>query len=252
MGRKYTGWDGNASGKRAGLETFVKLTSEHFNNGVWNNGTWSVRAMNNKNFKARPSVHGTGRAADMSWRRMNNGKGFGVYDTALQVVEFWVANAELFMIEEIHDYYPKPHGRGWRCDRSAWKVYDKPTIGSAPNGDWFHVEIAPAYADNADYYTQAFAAATKGAPAPTMTPAPATKAGIDVSPSGGMTFAYPGHPVSLGHEHEVEVMLIQAVVGAKPDGDFGPRTEALVKAWQTKNGLKPDGVVGPVTWDKMF
>lgn len=249
MGRSYTGWDGNASGKRAGLEKFVQLTSEHFGAGVWNNGTWVVRNMNNKNVKARPSVHGTGRAADVSWRKAG-ARGFGSYETALQVVDFWVANAELFMIEEIHDYFPKPFGRGWRCDRSAWRVYDKPTIGSAPGGDWFHVEIAPAYADNADYYVQAFAAATKGAPAPKMTPAPATK-GLDMSPSGGMVFAYPGNPVIKGSKGDA-VKLVQAVIGAKPDGDFGLKTEQAVMAWQKANGLKPDGVVGPVTWDKMF
>lgn len=249
MGRKYTGWDGNASGKRAGLETFVKLTVEHFGNGVWNVGTWSVRNMNNKNFKARPSVHGTGRAADVSWRKAG-ARGFGNYDTALQVVDFWIANAELFMIEEIHDYFPKPYGRGWRCDRSAWRVYDKPTIGSAPGGDWFHVEIAPAYADNADYYVQAFATATKGAPAPKMQPAPQTK-GVDFSPAGGLFFAYPGKPLQRGSKGDA-VKLVQAVVGAKPDGDFGPATAARVSTWQMGNGLKPDGVVGPITWDKMF
>lgn len=249
MGRSYTGWDGNASGKRAGMEEFIRQTAAHFGNGVWNNGSWVVRNMNNKNVKARPSVHGTGRAADMSWRKAG-ARGFGNYDTALQVVDFWVANAELFMIEEIHDYFPKPFGRGWRCDRSAWRVYDKPTIGSAPGGDWFHVEIAPAYADNADYYVQAFAAATKGAPAPKMAPAPATK-GLDMSPSGGLFFAYPGKPVVKGSKGDA-VKLVQAVIGAKPDGDFGPKTEQAVMAWQRANGLKPDGIVGPITWDKMF
>lgn len=249
MGRKYTGWDGNASGKRAGMEKFIQLTAEHFGGGVWNNGSWVVRNMNNSNVKARPSVHGTGRAADMSWRK-SGGKGFGHYETALKVVDFWVANAELFMIEEIHDYFPKPFGRGWRCDRSSWKVYDKPTIGSAPGGDWFHVEIAPAYADNADYYVQAFAAATKGAPAPKMQPAPQTN-GVDFSPTGDLVFSYPGTPVKQGSKGD-SVKLVQAVVGAKPDGNFGPATAAKVISWQKANGLKPDGVVDPITWDAMF
>lgn len=250
MGRNYTGWDGNAPGKRAGMEEFIRQTSAHFGNGVWNNGSWVVRNMNNKNAKARPSVHGTGRAADMSWRSLR-GKGFGDYNQALQVVDFWVANAELFLIEEIHDYFPAPYGRGWRCSRNSWKVYDRPTIGSAPGGDWFHVEIAPAYADNAEYYKQAFASATGGAPAPQMAPAPAAAPGVDMLGGGGLVFDYPGKPVVKGSKGP-DVALVQAIVGAKPDGDFGPRTEALVKAWQTNNGLKADGIVGPVTWDKMF
>ena len=240
MGRKYTGWDANATGKRAGLEKFVELTVKHFNNGVWNVGTWSVRNMKNDG-PPRPSVHGTGRAADLSWRA-NKGKGFGNYQTACQVVDFWVANAELFLIEEIHDYHLAPFGRGWRCDRSAWKVYTKNTIGS-PGGDWFHVEIAPTHADNPAYYEQAFAS-LGGAPAPVAAPAPA--------PAGGMKFEYPGTPIKLGSKGDA-VKLVQAVVGEPViDGDFGRKTDAVVRLWQAKQGLKSDGVVGPATWAKMF
>ena len=44
------------------------------------------------------------------------------------------------------------------------------------------------------------------------------------------------------------VREVQAIVGAKPDGIFGPRTEAAVKAFQRRRGLTPDGIVGPLTW----
>lgn len=44
------------------------------------------------------------------------------------------------------------------------------------------------------------------------------------------------------------VKEIQAKVGAKVDGDFGPRTEASVRAFQRTRGLVPDGIVGPKTW----
>lgn len=44
--------------------------------------------------------------------------------------------------------------------------------------------------------------------------------------------------------------------GAQPrltvDGDYGPRTEAAVKAFQKRNRLEVDGVVGPKTWAKLF
>jgi peptidoglycan hydrolase-like protein with peptidoglycan-binding domain len=32
------------------------------------------------------------------------------------------------------------------------------------------------------------------------------------------------------------------------DGTFGPRTETLVKEFQTEHGLTADGIVGLVTW----
>ena len=47
------------------------------------------------------------------------------------------------------------------------------------------------------------------------------------------------------------VKKVQAVLGVEQVGNFGPKTEEAVKAWQTKNGLTPDGVVGPATLAKM-
>jgi peptidoglycan hydrolase-like protein with peptidoglycan-binding domain len=79
--------------------------------------------------------------------------------------------------------------------------------------------------------------------------------GITVTPVEPSTpvlvFAYPGKPVKRGSKG-VEVELVQAVVGATVDGDFGPATEKRVKSWQTANKLLADGIVGPVTWKKMF
>jgi len=47
------------------------------------------------------------------------------------------------------------------------------------------------------------------------------------------------------------VTAIQHVVGASPDGRFGPRTQSLVVAWQRAHGLVGDGSVGPLTWAAM-
>lgn len=70
-------------------------------------------------------------------------------------------------------------------------------------------------------------------------------------PGAALVFAYPGRPVRRGSKG-VAVELVQAVVGATVDGDFGPATERRVKAWQKGRGLLADGVVGPVTWKAMF
>lgn len=76
-------------------------------------------------------------------------------------------------------------------------------------------------------------------------PAPAPK------PPAGAVFAYPGQPLRLGSKGDA-VKLVQAVIGAKPDGDYGPATERRVKAWQKSRGMFVDGVVGSVTWKAMF
>jgi hypothetical protein len=79
--------------------------------------------------------------------------------------------------------------------------------------------------------------------------------GINVAPADTPTpvlvFAYPGSPVKLGSKGDA-VKLVQAVVGATPDGDFGPVTERRVRDYQLRNGMFVDGVVGPVTWKRMF
>jgi hypothetical protein len=47
------------------------------------------------------------------------------------------------------------------------------------------------------------------------------------------------------------VKKVQAFLGIEQVGNFGPKTEEAVKAWQTKNGLTADGIVGSTTLAKM-
>lgn len=70
-------------------------------------------------------------------------------------------------------------------------------------------------------------------------------------PSEALVFEYPGTPLRVGSQG-VAVKLVQAMVGATVDGDFGPATERRVKDYQSKNGLLADGIVGRITWGRMF
>lgn len=81
---------------------------------------------------------------------------------------------------------------------------------------------------------------------------PTVVAPPNVEPGPALVFAYPGEPIKRGSKHTTAVKLIQAVVGATPDGDFGAVTERRVKVWQASRGLVADGVVAPITWKAMF
>jgi putative chitinase len=48
------------------------------------------------------------------------------------------------------------------------------------------------------------------------------------------------------------VKLLQQKLGIEPIGNFGPKTEEAVKAFQTKHGLTADGIVGDGTWAKVM
>lgn len=139
--RTYTGTkDGAAKGKRPGTELFQNLLCKRF--GARNLGTWVVRNMRGKNLL---SVHATGRAGDTMPKNRRD---------ALRIIAWLETNAELFEVEEIHDYLydidgdgPQVgYGRGWRVGR-GWKVWTARDNGG-PGGLWVHWEISPRMADN--------------------------------------------------------------------------------------------------------
>jgi peptidoglycan hydrolase-like protein with peptidoglycan-binding domain len=79
---------------------------------------------------------------------------------------------------------------------------------------------------------------TGNAPISTLIPA------IEPTPVGG---GLPRPTLRRGLTGEL-TKIVQAKVGAKVDGKFGPKTEAAVRAFQRANDLVPDGIVGPKTW----
>jgi len=154
--RRYTGvLDGIASGARPGLLVFVNEIQRRSGGGLWNNGTFANR---NARGKSSMSVHATGRACDLSYRNMKDGR--RGKPNGLLIAREWMAllttHAEVFGLEAILDYEPQPWGRGWRCDRGSWVKYQKKTITGAPGGDWIHCEISPRLADSADEMLAAF------------------------------------------------------------------------------------------------
>lgn len=141
MARKYTGTsDGAAKGKRPGTEKLQALLCKKF--GCTNLGTWVVRDMRGK--PGQLSVHATGRAADTQPKQ------------ALKIpdlVAFLEQYADVFEIEEIHQYKFNKWGRGWRCNRNGkpgWKNWTAEDNGGTPGATWVHWEISPKMADDAE------------------------------------------------------------------------------------------------------
>lgn len=248
MTRPYTGWDKDASGRRAGTEKFVQLVCEHFGNKIWNNGTWVVR---NARGKSSPSVHGTGRACDLSWRKKDENKGCGRYELALPIYDFLVAYADALTIEYVADYFPAPGGRAWKCDRNSWKPYEAGKIHGAPGGDWIHVELSNAQADNPQYFVDVFAGIKSGAIKPGVAAPAASPTPAKAPAANPFSFPYPGKPLKKASKGD-QVKLVQAFLKIAETASFDKATEDAVKAFQTSKALKADGVVGPQTWAAMF
>lgn len=149
MSRPYTGTiDGVSQSKRAGLEHLVACIGYLSGNKLWNNGTLAVRPMRGKRSL---SVHATGRAADISYRKVN-GKGS---DRAYSLVwiDLLVKHADELGLELLTDYsYTKGKGGGrtWKCDRHAWLDNGRGVIegGGSPSSDWFHLELSPEMSDS--------------------------------------------------------------------------------------------------------
>jgi len=123
------------------MDEWIRQAIKYGGGAFWNNGSYGVRPKRNSESL---SVHATGRAVDLSYRMSEkhptaNRKG------SMAFLRILIANANELGVECVLDYFPKAFGRGYRCDRQAWKSYSKPEIHGAPGGDWFHVEVAPSF-----------------------------------------------------------------------------------------------------------
>ncbi len=129
-------------------------------------------------------------------------------------------------------------------NKKMWRAYDPsrgwaPYTGSVPHTDHIHFSFSwdGAYGHTSWWTGKAITTIDPGpgsAPTPTPPTAPATS-----------------YPVLATGSTGPDVVLAQKVVGATPDGQFGPKTEAAVRAWQGAHAVAVTGVVDAPTWAKM-
>lgn len=240
MSRPYTGFDGWSGGRRIGLEALIRGCQAQSAGAVINNGTYGMRWMRNSSgvLVGQPSVHGTGRAGDLSRRAGYLGHRGCDRRTFERFMDLLVEQADAIGLELVLDY---EGGRAWKCDREAWRDWS----GGGAGMDWVHVEIDNAHADTVDWCSPFLerVAALFGAPTPPPTPA---------------AVAWPGgRHLKRGTTRADHVRTVQAALnrhGARlaVDGRFGPLTEAAVKAYQRAHPpLAVDGIVGPATWSSL-
>ncbi len=154
--RDYIGnADGPSPRQRAGMEEWIRQAIYHSKGAVWNNGSYGQRDMKGK--PGSLSVHATGRAVDLSYRKSEKHPNANRKD-AIAFINKVLEHANDLGVQAVLDYFPEPFGRAWRCDRQSWTKYTKATIHGAPGGDWLHLEISPQAADSVIFVKAAFLA----------------------------------------------------------------------------------------------
>ena len=122
-----------------GMSAWVSRAVIYSNGSMWNNGTYVNRDVRNK-----PGVisnHARGLAVDLSYRwqaQKNVGQPDG-RKKSLATLTKWLNNADTLGIQLVIDY---ALNRSWRCDRGTWQA------GNFETGDWYHIEVDPAIANN--------------------------------------------------------------------------------------------------------
>jgi len=156
-------------GPLPGMTAWVECATKYSGGALWNNGTYVKRDIRGK--PGQISNHAKGIAADLSYRYMP-ASNKGVPNGRIKSLEFikeCLRNYDTLGVMLVIDYWPDPFGRSWRCDRAvdsqhalpnhaeAWRKAGIKTFTGAPGGDWWHVEIAPDMANDANKVKQAFA-----------------------------------------------------------------------------------------------
>jgi peptidoglycan hydrolase-like protein with peptidoglycan-binding domain len=128
-------------------------------------------------------------------------------------------------------------------NRQQWFAWDpdmawKPYYGSSPHTDHIHFSFTwdGAYARTSWWTGRALTRYTTG-------PSSSTSSTPSVTSSG--------YPYLTQGSTGSDVVTLQKVIGAEPDGRFGPLTAAALGTWQSKNGVKATKAADEATWAKM-
>lgn len=124
-----------------GMDEWIRQAVKNSNKSLWNNGSWVVRDV-----RGKPGVisnHARGLAVDLSYRWQAQKK-LGRQDgrkVSLAYIVKLLENADDLGIQLVIDY---ALNRSWKCDRGTWQP------GKFESGDWYHIEIEPTIANNAN------------------------------------------------------------------------------------------------------
>jgi hypothetical protein len=132
-------------GPLQGTDEFIRQVIKRASGSLWNNGSWVIRDIRTK--PGQISNHARGLAVDFSYRKMNDKGLVDGRKIALPFIYKLLENADTLEVELVIDYFDN---RSWKCDRGTWLK------GKWSGGDWFHVEISVAMANNANLVKQAF------------------------------------------------------------------------------------------------
>jgi hypothetical protein len=142
-----------ASRALAGNDEFIRQVVKRSMGSLWNNGSFIIRDIRTK--PGQLSNHARGLATDFSYRKMTDKGLVDGRKIALPFIYKLLENADVLQIELVIDYH---ENRSWKCDRGTW------IKGKWSGGDWFHVEISPAMANDANLVKQAFEQVFKDMP----------------------------------------------------------------------------------------
>ena len=132
-------------------------------------------------------------------------------------------------------------------NRQQWFAWDpdmswKPYYGSSPHTDHIHFSFTwdGSYKRTSWWTGRALTSYLSG-PLSSTPEAPATP-----------TVTSSGYPYLSQGSSGSDVVTLQKVIGAEPDGRFGPLTAAALGTWQSKNGVKATKAADDATWAAMI